>query len=154
MKLTIELDDNLNNDEIIIKCNRLNSNVMDIEDYIKKTNSKSEQIIFYKDEKEYFFPLNQVLFFEAFDKYIHAHSINEVYQIKFKLYELEKILPKNFTRISKSTILNTNHIYSITHGITSPSTIEFEKSHKKVYVSRFYYKELKEKLKERKNYEK
>jgi len=83
-----------------------------------------------------------------------------LYKNKLKLFyninynEVESFLQRNFIRVSKSTILNINQIYSINHNITSSSTIEFEKSHKQVYVSRFYKKELKNRLKERKNYEK
>lgn len=80
---------------------------------------------------------------------IYAHTLNEVYQVKYKLYELEEILPQNFIRISKSTILNINHIYSITRNITSASLVEFKNTHKKVYVSRGYYKVLKLKLLEK-----
>lgn len=52
-------------------------------------------------------------------------------------------------RVSKSTILNTNHIYSITRRISSSSKIEFQNTHKQVYVSRYYYKPLKIKLLEK-----
>lgn len=55
----------------------------------------------------------------------------------------------NFLRISKSTILNTNHIYSITRNITSSSIVEFQHTHKKVFVSRHYYKILQLKLSEK-----
>ena len=72
----------------------------------------------------------------------------QVYEVKYKLYELEGILPNNFMRVSKSTILNVNYIYSITRNLTSSSLVEFKNTHKKVYVSRYYYKPLKIKLSE------
>lgn len=52
-------------------------------------------------------------------------------------------------RVSKSTILNINHIYSITRNLTSSSIVEFQNTHKQVYVSRHYYKPLKFKLLEK-----
>ena len=67
----------------------------------------------------------------------------------YKLYELEEFLPGYFMRVSKSTILNTNHIYSITRSISSSSKVEFQNTHKQVYVSRYYYKPLKIKLLEK-----
>lgn len=73
--------------------------------------------------------------------------------IKYRLYELEEILPKYFVRVSKSTILNVNQVYSIDKNITSSSIIKFSKSYKQVYVSRNYYKILKQRLEERRNYE-
>ena len=45
-------------------------------------------------------------------------------------------------RVSKSTIVNLDHIYSITKNITSSSIVEFAGCHKQIYVSRNYYKAL------------
>jgi len=154
MKIKIEVDKDINEDEIIIKCNNLDNNIIAIKKFINNIDANNQQFIFYKEDKEYYFPLNNILFFETSSKNIDAHTNDDIYQIKYKLYELENILPNNFIRVSKSTILNINHIYSINHNITSSSTVEFHKSYKQVYVSRFYYKELKERLKERRNYEK
>jgi len=69
------------------------------------------------------------------------------------LYELEEMLPNNFVRVSKSTILNVNQIYSINRNLTSSSLVQFYKSYKQVYVSRNYNKILKQRLEERRNYE-
>ena len=52
-------------------------------------------------------------------------------------------------RISKSAIVNMNKVYSITKNIAASSTVEFGDSHKKVYVSRNYYKALVERLAEK-----
>ena len=60
-----------------------------------------------------------------------------------KLYELEEILPRKFVRISKSSIVNSDKIYSIQKNLTASSLIEFKNTHKQIYVSRSYYKLLK-----------
>ena len=106
-------------------------------------------MIFYKGNTEYYISLENILFFETEESGISAHTVKDVYSVKYKLYELEDILPMNFLRISKSTILNTNHIYSITRNITSASIVEFQHTHKKVFVSRHYYKILQLKLSEK-----
>ena len=72
-----------------------------------------------------------------------------MYETDCKLYELEEMLTKNFMRISKSAIVNLKHVFSISKNITSSSVIEFNESHKKVYVSRNYYKALVEQLEEK-----
>ncbi len=154
MRIKIEVDKDLTENEIIIRCNNLDNNIIALKRLVNNINANDQQFVFYKKEKEYYFILDHILFFETSDKNIDAHTKDDVYQNKYKLYELENMLPNNFIRVSKSTILNINHIYSINHNITSSSTVEFHKSYKQVYVSRFYYKGLKERLKERKNYEK
>ena len=65
-----------------------------------------------------------------------------MYETQYRLYELEEILPRYFMRVSKSTIVNLNQIYSITRNITASSLVEFYGTIKKVYVSRNYYKAL------------
>ncbi len=154
MKVRIEIDSNIEEDEIIIKCKELTKSIQKIEETIQQEN----QIInftFYKDNTEYYIPLNSILFFETSGNEINAHTSNEIYKVKYKLYELEEILPINFIRVSKSTILNVDHIFSIEKNLTASSIVQFNKTHKQVYVSRNYYKKLKERINERRNsYEK
>jgi DNA-binding LytR/AlgR family response regulator len=147
MKITIEKDARVGPDEIIIRCNEENDTVKKIEHYINSLNDI--KMPFYQREQEYYLSLNEILFFETDASSISAHTTNNVYYVKYKLYELERILPRNFVRVSKSSIVNINHIYSINKKITSSSEIEFNKTYKKVFVSRFYFKNLKERLKER-----
>lgn len=61
----------------------------------------------------------------------------------------EELLPRTFLRISKSAIVNTNKIYSIHRNLTASSLIAFQHTHKQIYVSRAYYKLLKNKLDEK-----
>lgn len=152
MKVRIELDNSIEENEVIIKCKQLDEIVQKIQKSISDITS-FPKLTFYKDDIEYYLPLNKILFFETSENNIQAHTINEVYKIKYRLYELEEILPVNFVRVSKSTILNVNHVYSIDRNITSSSIIEFYKSYKQVYVSRNYYKVLKQRLNERRSYE-
>ena len=143
MKLRIEVDEKIQEDEIVIKCKEIDSNIENIKKVFREMISKQKDIIFYKDEKEFYLSLDDVLFFETEGNRVSAHTHTECYRVKYKLYELEEILPKNFCRISKSTILNVNHIYSISKNITGVSLVEFQETYKKVYVSRYYYKILK-----------
>lgn len=149
MKIRIEVDKEIQEDEVIIRCKQLNDDVSNIQKALTDILSKKAQIIFYKNNSEYYIPLSEILFFETEESSISAHTIDNIYQVKYKLYELEDILPNNFMRVSKSTILNIDYIYSITKNLTSSSIVEFQNTHKKVYVSRHYYKLLKFKLLEK-----
>lgn len=149
MKIRIELDNEIEESEVVIKCSELTEEIRRIQKVVSELISEKKQMIFYKENTEYYICVDDVLFFETEENSIYAHTLNEIYQVKYKLYELEEILPKNFVRVSKSTILNINHIYSITRNITSSSLVEFKGTYKKVYVSRSYYKVLKLKLSEK-----
>ena len=151
MKVRIEIEENLEEDEVIIKCKELNASIKKLQQDI--SNIKTPKIVFYKNEIEYYLPLNPILFFETSENNVYAHTEKEIYKIKYRLYELEELLPTSFVRVSKSTILNVNQVYSIDKNITSSSIVQFFESYKKVYVSRNYYKILKQRLEERRNYE-
>ena len=148
MKIRIEVDENIQDDEVIIRCANLNEDIQNLQGAIKDALSNKNRIISYKDNTQFYISLDEILFFETEETSISAHTLNNVYEVKYKLYELEGILPNNFMRVSKSTILNVNYIYSITRNLTSSSLVEFKNTHKKVYVSRYYYKPLKIKLSE------
>jgi len=143
MSIVFRMDNNID-DDIVILYKKKNDVVDNLEKYCNNI-----KMIFYKREQEYYLDLNEIIFFETDINNISAHTINDVYNIKYKLYELEQMLPNNFVRVAKSTIVNINNIRSIKRNITSSSLIEFYNTYKKVYVSRFYYKNLKERLKER-----
>lgn len=152
MKIRIEINEDVEEDEVIIRCREFNKSVQQIQNFVLELSTQTS-LTFYKNLTEYFLPLDSILFFETSDKAIDAHTIDDVYQIKNKLYELEEILPNNFVRVSKSTILNVSHIYAIERNLTASSVVRFNHTHKQVYVSRGYYKALRQRLFERRNHE-
>lgn len=152
MKIRIEIDEDIKETEMIIKCKEITKEIQKVQQSISQL-TVIPKLIFYKGETEYYLPLDTILFFETAENNINAHTDQEIYHIKYRLYELEEILPNQFIRISKSTILNVNQVYSIEKNLTSSSSIQFYNSHKQVYVSRNYYKNFKQRLEERRNYE-
>jgi len=153
MKIKIDIDNSLNEEEIIIKCPHITGNIRQIENFISSLNSNDYKFIFYKKDTEYYLSLDDILFFETADNGICAHTIDDVFETKYKLYELENILPDHFLRISKSTIINIHYVYAIEKNITSSSVVKFSKSYKQVYVSRMYFRKLKERMEEKRFYE-
>jgi len=149
MKIRIEIDENLIEDEVVIHCAGITDEVTKVQKAISEVVNASQKLVFYKEATEYYLELDEVLFFETDESGISAHTKKEVYQTKYKLYELEDLLPGFFMRVSKSTILNTRHIYSINRNLTASSVVAFNGTHKQVYVSRYYYKPLISKLEEK-----
>lgn len=148
MKIRIEMVDP-QEEEIILRVSELNETVGRIQKAVSEITSGKSTLTLHKNETQYYIELNQILFFETTGNSICAHTAKDVFTAKSKLYELEEILPSAFMRVSKSTILNTKHVYSITRNITASSEVEFKNTHKKVYVSRNYYKALINKLEEK-----
>lgn len=136
-------------EEIIIRVSELNQTVKRIQQSVSEIVSGKSTLALYKNDAQFFVELNQILFFETDGSSVCAHTAKEVFETRSKLYELEEILPSSFMRVAKSTILNVNHVYSITRNLTASSEVEFKNTHKKVYVSRNYYKALIAKLEEK-----
>ena len=146
VRVKIEIDPDVKECEVTIKCSEIDASVARLQKAISEAGAGSGQISFFKEDTEYFLPASKILFFETDGGVIRAHTANDEFEAKYKLYELEERLPAYFTRISKSTILNTHKVYSITKNLTGASKVEFQGTYKTVYCSRNYYKSLKESL--------
>ncbi len=151
MKIRVELDGSIAENEVIIRCNALSEEIQMVQRTLADLAMDQQKFVFYKGDTEYYLPLERILFFETEEKMIYAHTADQMYQAKYRLYELEEFLPGHFMRVSKSTILNTDKVYSIQRNLTASSVVEFQNTHKKVFVSRYYYKPLKNKLEEKRN---
>lgn len=147
MKIKIEIDETISENEVIIRCASLTKEIQHIQQTLSEFISGNQRYVFYKDETEYYIALDEILFFETDNGNINVHTSDDIYHTKYKLYELEAQLPGYFMRVSKSSIINIDKIYSMTKNLSS-CLVQFSKSPKQVYVSRYYFKPLKEKLEE------
>lgn len=102
MKVRIEIDDSLNEDEIVIRTKEYTE---ELQQLISNFKSKPS-IQFFKQDTEYYLDLDAILLFESDNGRVYAHTANDMFSTTQKLYELENILPNSFLRISKSTIVN------------------------------------------------
>ena len=99
-----------------------------------------------KEEKIYQLPLSQVYYFEAVDGHVFAYVEKNVYDTKFRLYELEeRLLQTDFFRASKSTIINLSKVRNIGPDFNGRFEV-YMKNGEQLIVSRQYVPELKKKL--------
>lgn len=135
--------------EIHIQCKQVTKEVLRLQDLLTQTLIAQDTLLLFKDDRQYHVQLTDILFFETTNRQVIAHTKKDFYRVKYKLYELEDILPGLFYRISKSTIVNTNQVLSISNSFTSIKEVQFKNSLKTVIVSRNYYKQLVDRLKRR-----
>ena len=152
MKIRTEIDSTIKDSEIVIRAPHLTEELLQLQKILLEANKEHKQMIFYKETKEFYFSLDEILFFTTNERQMDAHTENNVFQVKSKLYELENELPSKFVRISKSTIVNVDKIFSLTKNITSVSTVEFANTYKQVFVSRHYFNLLQNRLESRRLY--
>ena len=149
MNIHFEFDDKVDKPEITIRCRAIDDEIAKIQSAITDAIKTESRLALFKKDNAFFLPPDQILFFESVDGKTFAHTAASVLQTKLKLYELETTLPATFVRASKSAIIGTKYILSITRNPIGPSLVRFRGSHKQINVSRSYYKKLINKLNER-----
>ncbi|WP_074669058.1 LytTR family DNA-binding domain-containing protein [Streptococcus equinus] len=142
MKITIDVDDSLEQDYITIHCKELTDDILELQTSLLSKSSSSLRISAFQDDVEHFLELKAIIFMESDGNYILIHTEKDIYKTRRKLYELEELLPRDFIRVSRSTIVNTMRISGIKKNITGASEISFGNSNKKAYASRNYIKLL------------
>ncbi len=148
LKIRIEMFEGVQ-EEVVIRCREITPEIIRLQQLLSGNSDRSNQFLVYKGDTEYYLNVNDIIFFETDGNAVMAHTRDDVYETRRKLYELEELLGGRFQRISKSAIVNVDKVYSIKRNVTSSSAIEFQGTHKQIYVSRAYYKVLREKLEEK-----
>lgn len=149
MRINIQEDKNRTDTEIIIYCPKADERARHIEELIVSALESERMIALLQKGTEHYLPLSKILFFETSGSRIEVHTVTDMYETDYKLYQLEEMLPGYFQRVSKSTIANVNCICAVSRNLTASSAVEFYGTHKQVYVSRRYFKLLKERLEEK-----
>lgn len=147
-KIRIEVDPDAE-EEIVIRCRRLDEEIMQLQDMIENSSARfTGEISLQIGDSKYFVPLKEILFFESSERQSAAHTNERIYDSDKKLYQLEEMLPPYFLRVSKSTILNLRMIAYLKKDLTGSCEVGFRNSPKKVYVSRMYAKAFLAKIEE------
>lgn len=139
MKFRLIIDQN-QEEEIVATVKQRNSLV----DYIQNLVEENEnEIVGYLDNQIVKLNINSIecIFTQDSKTYI-AYEDKGIYQIKKRLYEIEKILPPTFIRINKSAIANTELIAKYITTITGSVNVEFKSGYTD-YVSRRCFAEIK-----------
>lgn len=140
MKIEYEIDPTLHSDEIIIKCSKITSKILEVERAL--LSESIDSVIGTKENK--MFPIKSSSIERIFveNKRTYVFSKGETYEVKKTLTAFQSILPKSFVRISKSCIANTKLIQSIESEFSGNFTLIFISSTKET-LSRSYVKDFK-----------
>ncbi|MDE7435071.1 MAG: LytTR family transcriptional regulator [Lachnospiraceae bacterium] len=149
MKIRMEIEENLEEEEIVIRCRSLSNEIVALQRKIAEAAQTGMQMEVTRGERSYFLALDEILFFETDMSRVAVHTAEQIYEIRMRLYELEELLPGMFMRISKSAIVNVSGIRAIRKNLTGASEVEFVGTNKKAFVSRNYFKPLMSKLEEK-----
>lgn len=145
MKVTIEYNNNLSEDEMIIQANPQIQDLSAITNIIEQRYSTS---IFRgkKNEQIYFIRQPDIVCFRIENKVLYFYTATEKYSLNSRLYSVKKQLTANFLQISKSEIINVDYINYLQLNRNGTIEIKF-KNNDFTCSSRRYLKIIKEALK-------
>lgn len=130
-------------DEIIVKCHQMDEQLMKM---IRAVKAGREKLVATKNGKIMQIPPNDIYYFEAVDNRVFLYLEKDVFETKYKLYELEeRFRSADFLRISKSAILNLAKVKSFAPVLGGRFEANM-KNGEKLVISRQYVPTLKEKL--------
>ena len=142
-KVSIEEIDKTKEEEIIIKCHEVNSDVMSLVDKIKNNDNKPNTLTGIKNDDIYQIKLKDIYYIEATENKTFIYLSDDFYESKLKLYEIEeKLRGLSFFRCSKSIILHYSKIECVTPAFNGRFEAKL-KNGEKVIISRQYVPILK-----------
>ena len=80
MKIKIEIDEGLPEDEVLIRCRGLTEQIADVQKAVSEVINTSQKFVFYRGNTEYYLTLDEILFFETDSDGINAHTRDNIYQ--------------------------------------------------------------------------
>lgn len=101
-----------------------------------------ERLLIKKLGREFLIQTNDIEWIEASGNYANLHIKDSVYPMRITMDKLEKLLPSNFTRIHRSTIVNLEQIQEIQALDTGDYEVTL-RNHIKLTLSRRYRENFK-----------
>mgnify|MGYP004502689299 FL=1 len=74
MKIRMEIDEGIVDDEIIIRCKSLNDEIVTLQRQISEAIHQKMQLHVMRGEKEYFILLEEILFLETAEQVVAVHT--------------------------------------------------------------------------------
>lgn len=131
-------------EELEIRCHEVTEQVKEIITFVK---SRQGQLTGLIDGKQYEVPVTDIYYIEAVDNTVFIYGLQNIYETRQKLYELEGILrEKYFLRVSKSFILNLMKVKAIKPALNG-RYLAVLYSGEEIIISRKYVSDLKRALK-------
>lgn len=109
------------------------------------SNGNSNVISAYNDKDLIMLNLDNIMMFTIIENKVFAICNNKQYHIRKRLYQIEEILPTNFWRINKSTIINRSYIDQFKETKTSGVNVII-KNGLSDYVSRRCFSKIRKEL--------
>ena len=141
MQVNIRKILNREKEQVIIECVEITPQVRDIYSYVQNKGMEISGIVEGEYQKK--FRLEDVYYFEALDEKVFGYTKDQVFELKMRLYEVEKEYEdRHFVRCSKSIVLNLMLLDSISPALNGRFFAHM-KNEEKLMISRQYASHVK-----------
>ena len=142
MRVSIRKILNKEKEQVIIECVEVTPEIEEIHSFIESKGLELSGMIDGQYRKR--FRLEDVYYFEALDEKVFAYTGTQVYEIRMRLYEVEKAYENHhFIRCSKSVVMNLMLLDSISPALNGRFFAHM-KNGEKLMISRQYAPKLKQ----------
>lgn len=143
MRIIIESPQPNDEDVVIVRCASPDQRLISM---LLSFQAAKTDLTGYLDDKIVRLNYQDIFYFEANENRVFAYCDSEVYEVRYRLYELENLFTAlDFVRCSKSLIVNMEKIESLS-PLFSGKLEAHLKNGEKIVISRQYVHTLKEKL--------
>ncbi len=143
MKISINIDSEFTDTEIIINCGSITA---ETESIIAAIRMADNQITVIKNDETHILDISKIAYIETVDRKTFVYTENDCYESKLKLYEMDhQLCGRNFLRISKSCIVQLKYIRSLKAEFDRKIRITLENG-EQLIASRQYADELKKRM--------
>lgn len=146
MKIIIDECPTLDETEIVIRCKKVDSEILQLVSSLRQRDSNPGQLAGFKDGKTHLINPADILYFDTVDKRTFLYTKEDVLETGLRLYEIEeRLTADHFFRASKSTIINIAKIRTIIPDFGGRLEVTLSNG-ERLFVSRKYASVLKRKL--------
>ena len=140
MRVTEKLVKSPDEEGVTLQYIRLTKDFEEIKEYVLH---KGDTLTGYKQTKEMeSVRVEDILYFETVDGRVFAYTVDGVYEIKGRLYQVEeKVSRRNICRASKTMLVNVEHITSVRTALNGRLYAKMENG-EEILITRRYAKEI------------
>lgn len=82
MKIRMEIDENIIEDELVIRCGSLSDDIIILQKQIMEAMNTKMQLHVMKQKSEYLLTLGEILFLETADSFVAVHTAKDIFETK------------------------------------------------------------------------
>ena len=140
MRVTEKLVKSPEEEGVTLEYVRLTKDFEEIREYVRPT---GDSLTGYKQTKEKVsVRIEDILYFDTVDGLVFAYTVDSVYEIKGRLYQVEeKVSRRNICRASKTMLVNVDHIISVRTALNGRLYARMENG-EEILITRRYAKEM------------